>query len=111
MKFETFQENIEKWAEEKGILDTSSNGQWAQFSKFKEEVAEFIRAFNEYHYYPTKENLSHAQDEFGDVMVTAVMVAFTTEIDIEEALDNVWAKISKRKGKTINGIFVKEEDL
>ena len=37
--------------------------------------------------------------------------AYQFGIDCVECLEMAYEKISKRKGKTIDGVFVKEEDL
>ena len=58
------------------------------------------------------ESLSHnLKLEMGDVLVTLIILAKQLEIDPSECLDLAYNKIANRKGKTIKGIFVKEEDL
>ena len=47
----------------------------------------------------------------GDILVTLIILCEQIGIDPEECLSMAYEKISKRKGKTINGTFVKDEDL
>lgn len=49
--------------------------------------------------------------EFGDVIVTLIILSKQLGIDFEECLELAYLKIKNRKGKTIDGKFVKQEDL
>ena len=49
--------------------------------------------------------------EMGDIFVTLIILCNQLGIDCVECLQLAYDKISKRKGKTVNGLFVKEEDL
>lgn len=104
---------VEAWGEEKGIVDPSNADK--QFMKFMEEVFEFKTMLD-------LEKITFAVDgeyiqfestkmEFGDVLVTLVILAKQLGLDWEECLSMAYEKIKDRKGKTINGVFVKEEDL
>lgn len=106
-------EKVEAWGEEKGIIDPSNADK--QFMKFIEEVFEFKTMLD-------LEEINFAGDgkciqfentemEFGDVLVTLVILAKQLGFDWEECLSMAYEKIKDRKGKTIDGIFVKEEDL
>lgn len=104
---------VEAWGEEKGIVDPSNADK--QFMKFMEEVFEFKTMLDleeiNYRgdgYYILFDN---TKMEFGDVLVTLVILAKQLGFDWEECLSMAYEKIKDRKGKTIDGIFVKEEDL
>ena len=47
----------------------------------------------------------------GNVFVTLIILCKQLGIDPLECLSMAYEKISNRKGKTIDGIFVREEDL
>ena len=47
----------------------------------------------------------------GDIFVTLIILCEQLGITPIECLEFAYKKISKRKGKTINGVFIKEEDL
>ena len=49
--------------------------------------------------------------EMGDIFVTLIVLCKQLEIDCVECLSLAYEKISKRKGVTKDGIFIKEEDL
>lgn len=49
--------------------------------------------------------------EMGDVLVTLIVLAKQQGIELSECLSLAWSKIKDRRGKTIDGQFVKEEDL
>lgn len=49
--------------------------------------------------------------ELGDLLVTIIIFAQQMDIDLEVALGMAYKKIADRKGKLVDGSFVKEEDL
>ena len=124
MNFEDLRENVEEWADDKDLLH-SENAE-KQFMKFIEEVFEFktemdiLVWYREYcrenpqKKFPKAEHeriTKKAKLELGDIVVTLIVLSKQMDIDIIECLQLAYNKISKRKGKTIDGIFVKEEDL
>lgn len=104
---------VEDWGEEKGIVDPSNADK--QFMKFMEEVFEFKTMFDieEINYGGDGHYIlfDNTKMEFGDVLVTLVILAKQLGLDWEECLSMAYEKIKDRKGKTIDGVFVKEEDL
>lgn len=104
---------VEAWGEEKGIMDPSNAPK--QFMKFMEEVFEFKTMFDlediNYTGYGEFLRFDNTKMEFGDVLVTLVILAKQLGLDWEECLSMAYEKIKDRKGKTIDGVFVKEEDL
>lgn len=118
MTFEELIKKVQDWGQEKGITDPKNTDK--QFLKFMEEALEFKTELDRYadifwrdgHSYTlldyTRQNLIL---EFGDVLVTLCILAKQLKIDPNGSLSMAYDKISKRKGKTINGTFVKDEDL
>lgn len=108
--FEELRTNVEEWAEDKDLLHSENADK--QFMKFIEEVFEFK---SEMDFVSWKSNYNEPtmdlKLELGDVMVTLIVLCKQLDIDIVECLQLAYEKISKRKGKTIDGTFVKEEDL
>lgn len=47
----------------------------------------------------------------GDTLVTIIVLAHQLDLDVTECLSIAYEEIKNRKGKMINGTFVKEEDL
>lgn len=104
---------VEAWGEEKGIVVPSNVDK--QFMKFMEEVFEFKTKLDleniTFDVYGEYIQFKSTKMEFGDVLVTLVILAKQLGLDWEECLSMAYEKIKDRKGKTINGVFVKEEDL
>lgn len=51
------------------------------------------------------------KDGIGDVVVTLIILAQQNVLTLDECLETAYNEIADRKGKTVNGVFVKEEDL
>ena len=120
MNFEELKTKVEEWADDKDLLHSENADK--QFMKFMEEVFEFKTEFDylcrigqsseevysDYEQIETQENM---ELEMGDIFVTLIILCNQLGIDCIECLNMAYEKISKRKGKTIDGAFVKEEDL
>lgn len=95
------------WAAERGIDRADS---WKpQFNKIAEEVGEYRDELE-------KENgpeydRGAEMAEFGDIIVTLIIMAKQRGYTLHECLSIAYRKIKNRKGRTINGEFVKEADL
>lgn len=114
MNFEDLKDKVLKWADDKDLLH--SNNADKQFMKFIEEVFEFNR---ELEVSDLRRFIGEHRDiilrdiklEMGDVFVTLIILCEQIGIDPVECLSMAYEKISKRTGKTINGQFIKSEDL
>ncbi len=92
---------IEKWAREKN-LDIAEPEK--QMLKVVEEVGEVAAAL-------ARNNKNDLRDSIGDVVVTLVILAMQNDMDLYECLNQAYNEIKDRKGKNVNGVFVKESDL
>ena len=112
MKFEDLQKITLEWADDKDLLHAENADK--QFMKFIEEVFEFKTEMDNYDLDPGSlktyffRNMKH---EMGDIFVTLIILCEQIGIDPVECLSMAYKKISKRTGKTINGQFIKSEDL
>ena len=79
--------------------------------ELKEEMTALDRYAGSWDFDLLEEIIERKKMEFGDVLVTLVILAEQLGVKWDECLEKAYNKISKRKGKVINGIFVKEEDL
>ena len=118
--FEDLKELVLEWANDKDLLHEENAEK--QFMKFVEEVFEFKtemdylcrigqsseEVYSDYEQIETQENM---ELEMGDIFVTLIILCNQLHIDCVECLQLAYDKISKRHGKTIDGVFVKEEDL
>ena len=122
MNFEELKELVLEWADDKDLLHSENAD--VQFGKFIEEVFEFkFEMENSKNYEDACEHLKIAGTfaktrnkrdmvlEMGDIFVTLIILCEDLEIDPVVCLEMAYKKISKRRGKTINGMFYKDEDL
>jgi len=89
---------IRSWAEDRGIYDKGD--QKTQYVKLMEEAGEVGRAI-------LKDNTLEIQDGIGDMVVVLTNLAELSGLTIEECIESAYDTIAKRKGKMINGTFVK----
>ena len=110
MNFEELKTKVEEWAKDKDLLHSENADK--QFMKFIEEVFEFKSEMDLIHILGGNELNSHDMMlEMGDIFVTLIVLCNQLGIDCVECLQLAYDKISKRKGVTKDGIFIKEEDL
>lgn len=108
--FEKLRTNVEEWADDKDLLHEENADK--QFMKFVEEVFEFKREMDDnQRFAPSSVDIKNMKLEMGDIFVTLIVLCKQLGIDCVECLQLAYDKISKRKGVTKDGIFIKEEDL
>ena len=90
---------IRFWAKDKGIYDKGDSK--TQTLKLIEEAGEVCRAV-------LKNDTDEIQDGIGDMVVVLTNLAELCGLDIEDCIESAYDVISKRKGKMINGTFVKD---
>lgn len=93
--------SIIEWAAERGLLD--SDDPTPQLLKTVEELGELAGAL-------AKGNREATIDGYGDTIVTLIIGMARAGLSMEECLSHAYAEIANRKGKLVNGIFVKEGD-
>lgn len=100
-KTTTFDENIDNvivWASSRGLL--SSENATKQMLKVIEEVGETASAI-------LKGNQEAIVDGIGDSFVTLIILARQLGLEPSYCLDRAWDEIKDREGKTVDGIFIK----
>ena len=102
MNFEELHELIIDWAYERNIIDAKNTPK--QFMKVTEELGELAEGIN-------KDNQGQIKDSLGDILVTLIILSRDLNVDLLDCLRGAYNVIKNRKGKTINGVFVKESDL
>lgn len=93
-------ENVIKWAEEKQILTKATP--MSQALKTLEEVHELLTAIN-------CNDRDEIKDAFGDILVTIIIGAKLSGLDIEDCLESAYQVIKNRTGSIKNGQFVKDK--
>jgi NTP pyrophosphatase (non-canonical NTP hydrolase) len=91
-------ECIRMWADERGLYDKGDVK--TQYIKLMEETGEIGRAI-------LKEDTAELIDGIGDAVVVLTNLAELAGVPIEDCIQEAYNVISKRKGKMINGTFVK----
>ena len=114
MTYEELEELVISWGIDKDLIKEENAEK--QFMKFIEEVFEFKSEMDlqeiKWDSGMDKTDIVEPMKlEMGDILVTLIILSSQLEIDLTECLEMAYQKISKRKGKTVNGVFVKEEDL
>ena len=120
--FDNLRNKVLDWGRSKDLLHYENSEK--QFLKFMEEVLEFrdewllyVHEYNKCDYGdadndPEVVELRHNMKlEMGDIFVTLIILCNQLNMDPVDCLDRAYEKIKDRKGKTINGVFIKEGDL
>ena len=93
---------IRQWADERGIYDKGDPK--TQYIKLMEEAGEVGRAI-------LKQDTNEIIDGIGDMVVVLTNLAELIGVPIEECMQQAYNEISKRKGKMVNGTFVKQTPI
>lgn len=102
---EDLENKVVDWGYDKGILtggEATKERKLKQFSKTEEEVAELLDAI-------LADDKAEAVDAIGDILVTLIMQAKLWNTNLYECLDEAYEVISKRTGRMVDGIFVKDK--
>mgnify|MGYP003133141765 CR=1 FL=1 len=93
-------ENIRTWADERGIYAKGDSK--TQLIKLQEEMGELAKATLE-------KDQPEVIDAIGDMVVVLTNLAHLNGVHIETCIAEAYNVIAKRKGKMVNGTFVKDE--
>jgi len=92
-------ELIEKWHEDRNLIDGATD---------KDQVLKLIQEMGELSDNVCKGN--DIRDDLGDMMVVMINIMKRNNITMEECLSVAYDDIKDRKGRMVDGIFVKEGD-
>jgi len=91
---------IRQWGHDRNLIYGSTTEK--QMLKLNEEMGELAHGFG-------KKNQDEVNDAIGDMVVVLTLLAAQCGVNIEECIESAYHQIKDRKGKMINGLFVKEE--
>ena len=101
MNFEIISEKVTDWAKARQIIPNSNP--MAQAIKTTEEVAELLKALS-------KKDLKEVEDAYGDILVTLVIGASLSNLNLIKCFNTAYEVIKDRKGYlSSDGIFIKEK--
>lgn len=99
MEYKELEKLVIEWADDRGIFEKGNPN--AQCDKTLEEVMELSTALH-------NNDREETIDALGDILVTIIIQAEMQGLELEDCLLSAYNVISKRKGRMINGQFVKE---
>ncbi len=98
-KYKTQFQLIRNWAIERNLVEGATPEK--QMLKMNEELGELSKAIG-------KSDTPEIIDGLGDCVVVLTILAAQHGLKIEDCIEAAYNEIKDRKGKMINGIFVKE---
>lgn len=93
---------IRKWAEDRNLIEGSDP--FRQLPKLVEELGEACGGL-------VRGDIEKYKDGLGDAVVVLVIMAAQKGLTLEECIDYAYNEIKDRKGKMVDGVFIKEQDL
>lgn len=95
----TLTEKVKQWHYDRNLIDGADDK--TQFAKLIQEAGEL------------SDNICKGKDikdDIGDMMVVLINIAERNKISLTECLEVAYNDIKDRKGRMIDGVFVKEAD-
>jgi transposase len=89
---------VEQWHEDRNLIEGSTDS--AQLIKLQEELDELKFSVA---------NGKDVKDDIGDMMVVLINIAKRNKVTMTACLAHAYDDIKDRKGKMVDGIFVKEQ--
>jgi len=92
-------DRVTEWAAARNLIEGSDSK--SQFVKLVEELGELSTGLQ-------KRNTELILDSIGDCAVVLCIIAAQEGLRFDACLESAWEEIKERKGKMVNGVFVKE---
>ena len=92
---------VEQWFIDRNLQSLNGAG---QLVKLTEEVRELEDAF-------ITDDRAEEIDAVGDIMVVLIGYCMQRNLSLQMCLESAYEEIKDRKGRVIDGVFVKEADL
>lgn len=93
-------EKITQWHHNRNLIEGSTDKD--QFCKLMQEAGELSDSICKG---------KDVSDDIGDMIVVLINIAERNKLSISKCLEKAWNDIKDRKGKMVDGVFVKEADL
>ena len=95
-----FIDNVVRWHHDRNLIDGSTD---------KDQTLKLLQELGELSDSVCKGK--DIKDDIGDMLVVMLNITTRNGVTLSECLARAWDDIKDRKGKMVDGIFVKEEDL
>ena len=95
----TLTEKVKQWHHDRNLIDGSTDKD--QYLKLIQEAGEL------------SDNICKGNDiadDIGDMMVVLINIAERNKLTLSHCLEVAWDDIKDRKGRMVDGVFVKESD-
>ena len=92
---------IKRWAVDRNLHTANPD---KQMLKLFEELGELAEGM-------AKDKPEQITDSIGDAYVVMTILSMQLGINIEDCIAQAYNEIKERKGRMIDGVFIKEEDL
>jgi NTP pyrophosphatase (non-canonical NTP hydrolase) len=94
-----WKERVRQWAADRNLIEGSTLRK--QMDKLNEECSELYEGILD-------NDINDIKDAIGDIQVVLAVMCCQLVIDIDECREIAWEEIKDRKGKMVDGVFVKE---
>tara|TARA_B100000900_G_scaffold386471_1_gene376964 strand:+ start:246 stop:548 length:303 start_codon:yes stop_codon:yes gene_type:complete len=94
-----YEELISRWHQDRNLIDGSTDKD--QYMKLIQEAGELSDSICKG---------KDIRDDIGDIMVVLINIMVRNNLNMRECLSVAYGDIKDRKGKMIDGVFVKEGD-
>lgn len=91
-----------EWAEERNLVKGSDP--FRQMVKLMEELGELANGI-------ARQDKIKIEDSFGDMLVIMTIITRQLGLSLTASANLAWHEIKDRKGRMIDGVFIKEADL
>lgn len=99
MTLEEYELSIVSWHKNRNLIEGSTDKD--QFMKLIQECGEL------------SDNICKSRDvadDIGDIMVVLINISERNGLSLRQCLSVAWDDIKDRKGRMVDGVFVKQED-
>lgn len=90
--------SVVNWHQQRNLIDGSTDQ--AQFVKLAEELGELADAIAKG---------KDVKDPVGDMLVVLINICKRNNTSLQESLAVAWEEIRHRKGRMVDGVFIKED--
>lgn len=101
LSFDTLITNVKIWSKDRNLDQADSN---RQLLKLEEELGELTQGH-------LKQRPEQVTDSLGDMLVVMTIYCQQNGLSLHDCFSDAYNEIADRKGKTVDGVFIKEADL